>query len=102
MFLFLAGACDDNPVNRPETWEMVVNTDVHPLEGSLRVTYHDKSEEGEPVKTQCLTQVTNVTPKHKDEQMPQLMECDDSNHFQRWRWQYKFDFNYDFQPPSTL
>ena len=95
----MTGPCDDNPVNRPETWEMIVDTTVHPLEGVLRVTYHDKSEAGEPERTQCLTQVTNITPKHKDEQMPQLMDCDAANRFQRWRWQYKFDFDFNFDPP---
>ena len=78
-----------------ESWEMTYNVAVHPLEGTLKVTF-PHPREGQKETTMCLTQVTNITPKHKNEQMPQLMACKDDNEFQKWRWQYHFDFNYNF------
>ena len=79
---------------------MTFDVTVHPLEGTLRATYNDPTQLGEPLRTQCMTQVSNVTPKHPQEQMPQMMNCDAKNEFQRWRWQYHFDFSYNFDPPA--
>ena len=52
-------------------------------------------------KTLCLTQVTNVNKIHYKEQMPQLLDCDKTTKFQKWRWTYKFDYSYDWEGPNA-
>lgn len=92
-WLLRLGVCDDD--ENKESWEQTFNVEVHPLEGNLKVTFNHPREDNKRT-TYCVTQVTNITPKHTKEQMPQLMPCDNSNEFQSWRWQYHFNFNYNF------
>lgn len=83
-------------VTDEERWD-IVPTNFY--EGYIRVTFSDPNTGS--VRSLCVTQVTNVSPVHYRKQMPQLMECSQSEHkeFQGWRWHYKFDFNYNFDPP---
>jgi len=74
------------------------------VEGMFKVTFTLPLNPGpgETVTTQtmCVTQVTNINPIHNKQQMPQLLECDKTAPFQKWRWTYKFDFNYNWEKPK--
>jgi polypeptide N-acetylgalactosaminyltransferase len=41
----------------------------------------------------CVTQVTNVLPKHNKEQMPQIGPCEDKNVYQEWIFTYGLDWS---------
>jgi len=89
------GQCDRSP-DHAERWE-VVNDGV--VEGLMRITVKQVTGQN---RTLCLCQVTmtDMIPAYKKKQMPQLVNCDPSNKFQKWKWQYKFDFGYDFEKPT--
>lgn len=82
-----------NTLNPLDTWEVERHSEV---EGVLSVTNRAEN----PPKRMCVTQVTNVNPVHYFKQMPQVLECEEGNWFQKWRWTYKFDYDYHWEKPT--
>ena len=38
-------------------------------------------------------QVTSTMPEYRDQQMPQVVDCDQNDVFQQWSFTYGFDFS---------
>jgi polypeptide N-acetylgalactosaminyltransferase len=87
----------DCPAKQTEFWDTWRHSEV---EGMIVVRLRKNPGDTEDT-TLCPTQVTNILSVHHNQQMPQMLDCQRDNRFQKWRWTYKFDFGYNWENPNV-